>query len=215
MNNYIRKTEKVISMLLQLAKQKLDVENASQFIDTLQMLPISIIDPTAVYFPNICSLVCLIVDRLENTKAVTSDQQHMLKTLEFATIRRQDLQTDDTIQFTKACKDVQEGVDSLSQSSITDKLLIERRKESILGVMTSALRQYKRQWAKQPVELLFRAAASTRVSFEGSQLEALDELTNTMTREQRANTANIGPRTIRTYDSTAHPLRQKNVGVLR
>lgn len=210
-----RKARKAIAMILQLVEQRLDVDNIQLFIEIWDDFPFSRLLPTETnYFPDLCKISKVMWELAENSVCVTREHRFEIQTIFLATLTRRDLNTDDTGQFNKCCKQVQFLIESLKDPALDiprdflDKL-IYRRKETILFCMADAFRLYKRQWAKQPVDLLFRAAASHRLCFEGELLARLDSLTECITIEQRAASANTGPRTIRTFDSTAHPLRQK------
>lgn len=220
-NFLCRKVTKAVSMIRQLTENKMNADNLPLFLEVWDAYPLSTVCPKdTAYFSDMCEISRVASDHAERCSALQKEHRFRIETFRLATVTRQQLHTDDTVQFTKSCRDIQFIVEALfspdtESSEDVNSSLYETRKAVILTCMSDAFKLYKRLWAKQPIDLLFRAAAVKRRCFKDAQLEALDELTQTITIEQRASSANVGPRTIRTYDSTAHPLRQKNIGILR
>ena len=208
-------------MIRQLTETKMTPDNLPLFLEVWGEFPLSTLCPKeTAHFEDICETARLLTERCEGCSDLQRGHRFQVETFHLATVTRQQLHTDDTVQFTKSCRRIQSLVEALCSpaaetSAEIDPSLSRARKAVILVCMSDSFKLYKRQWAKQPVDLLFRAAAVKRLCFQDVQLEALDELTQAITIEQRASSANVGPRTIRTYDSTAHPLRQKNIGLLR
>jgi hypothetical protein len=203
-------------MIRQLADQKIDLSNVHQFLAIFDDFPLSSMLPDATYFTTLCEIVRIINDKTVGADGIEDAIRFKIQTLQLLTSVRKDLATDCTVQFTKTCKQVQSLVDALQQPRDEEQdLLSERRQAGLLACMADAYKLYKRQWARQPVDFLLKAGAIKRLCFRGTQLDTMDNLTTAITLDQRASSSNTGPRTIRTYDSTAHPLRQKNIGILR
>lgn len=73
-------------------------------------------------------------------------------------------------------------------------------------------------WTKQPIESLFLHVTQRRLLIPYEDIrEQLDNLNTDFTQKQRKRLSGNGGavQTIRTYNSTAHPLRTKKVGILR
>lgn len=106
-------------------------------------------------------------------------------------------------------------VDEARGSAPCDRVLRERI-TAVLDCMEVSYRSYNRDWAKERVDKVFAAAARRRLGFPSDLRDRLDDLTTTITMEQRRILSGGGNlKTLRTYDSMAHPLLQKRVGILR
>jgi hypothetical protein len=73
-------------------------------------------------------------------------------------------------------------------------------------------------WTKQPIESLYLHITQRRLHIPFAELrEQLDDLNTQLTQKQRKKLSGNGgvTQTIRTYNSSAHPLRTKKVGILR
>jgi hypothetical protein len=93
------------------------------------------------------------------------------------------------------------------------------RLEALLFCLQLCYQVYLRSgWTKQPIESLYLHITQRRLLIPYEDLrERLDDLNTQFTHKQRKRLSGTGGmiQTIRTYNSTAHPLRTKKVGVLR
>lgn len=93
------------------------------------------------------------------------------------------------------------------------------RLEVILLCLKICYQVYVRsRWSKQPVESLYLTVSQWKLSIPFEDIrEKLDEINTKLIQYQRklisGGVSDI--KTIRTYNSTAHPLKTKKVGVLR
>ena len=95
------------------------------------------------------------------------------------------------------------------------KAAVVKRESAVLVCLDTAFRIYHWTWAKQPCDALYACAAERRLLFTDESRDGLDTLNMAITAAQRKDTSWSGPHTIRTHNSTAHPLLSKNVGLLR
>ena len=93
--------------------------------------------------------------------------------------------------------------------------IFRKRVTAVLECMDIAFKSYFRDWAKQPVDAVFAAASSRRLCLPTDLREDLDQLTTAITKTQRKLLSGFTVRTVRTYDSTSHPLLTKRDGILR
>lgn len=100
-----------------------------------------------------------------------------------------------------------------SPTSEENSDIIERQKV-LISVVEVALRAYHNGWARQPINDVVTAFSERRLLVSDELREALDSYTSFWVLEQRKESW-AGPKTIRTYDSVAHPLTTKRVGLLR
>jgi hypothetical protein len=93
------------------------------------------------------------------------------------------------------------------------------RLEAILFCLQICYQVYLRSgWTKQPIESLYLHITQRRLLLPSDDLrERLDDLSTQFTQKQRKKLSGTGGmiQTIRTYNSTAHPLRTKKIGILR
>jgi hypothetical protein len=80
--------------------------------------------------------------------------------------------------------------------------------------MEVALRAHQHGWAKQPINDVVTAFSERRLLISEDLREALDSYTSFWVLQQRKESW-TGPKTIRSYDSLAHPLTTKRIGLLR
>ena len=95
------------------------------------------------------------------------------------------------------------------------KAAVVKRESAVLVCLDTAFRIYHWTWAKQPCDALYACAAERRLLVTDESRDGLDTLNMAITAAQRKDTSWSGPHTIRTHNSTAHPLLSKNVGLLR
>lgn len=94
--------------------------------------------------------------------------------------------------------------------------LRKARTNATLACMTATLPLYSRSlWAKQPLDKLFAAVAQRRLLLPPDQREQLDDLTTKITTMRRKAVSGKPDQTVRAFNSTAHPLKTKKVGLLR
>ena len=109
-----------------------------------------------------------------------------------------------------------DGLVSVKEEGRISSELRRERIGAVLTCMRVAFKPYRRAaWAKQPVEKLFTEVSRKRLQIDEDQRNELDELTSMLTLMQRKITCGGTQHNIRTYDSTAHPLTTKKVGILR
>jgi hypothetical protein len=93
------------------------------------------------------------------------------------------------------------------------------RLNAILFCLKICYQVYLRSgWTKQPIESLYLHVTQRRLLIPYDDLrEQLDDLNTQFTQKQRKKLSGNGgvTQTIRTYNSSAHPLRTKKVGILR
>lgn len=129
------------------------------------------------------------------------------------------LLTDDSFVFSKACGQVHNKVLSLSgygaDSNGAEYISLLCR--AILSCMRTAFKSFgSRQWAQQPVTQIFYAAAERRLLFPAPDcLDALDTLMSAFTASERKRSSWTGPIVVRTTNSIAHPLRTTKDSVLK
>ncbi len=130
--------------------------------------------------------------------------------------------TDDSFQFAKAAKrvsdrtsDMGEYFDSLkvksgfegdgpSETIEEDDPLWVARKQVLVNAMEAAYELYKFQWAKTPVDTIFRIAAHWRLFFP-PHLRAKIDKWNTTIAARRGATSFTGGKAIASHND--HPLR--------
>lgn len=96
----------------------------------------------------------------------------------------------------------------------------KHRLEVILLCLKVCYQIYSRsRWAKQPVESLYLTVSQWRLQIPYNDYrERLDEINTKLIQLQRKLISGGGGsdvKTIRTYNSTAHPLKTKKIGILR
>ena len=98
------------------------------------------------------------------------------------------------------------------------EVLSRTRIFAVLKCLEISLKNYFHDWAKRPVDTLYALASNNRMHVNDDDLRGqLDDLVTRVTLEQRklaSKGASIS-KTIRTYDSVAHPLLRRNDGILR
>ena len=94
--------------------------------------------------------------------------------------------------------------------------LRRERTAATLVCLAAALPLYTRSlWAKQPLDKLFATVAQRRLQLSPDQREELDDLTTKVTLARRKTVSGKPAQTVRAFNSTAHPLKTKKVGLLR
>lgn len=113
-------------------------------------------------------------------------------------------------------KDNEEDKDEGEEDKEPSAALKRDRTAATLVCLAAALPLYSRTlWAKQPLDKLFAAVAQHRLLLPSDQREQLDELTTAITLTRRKAVSGKPAQTVRAFNSTAHPLKTKKVGLLR
>ncbi|CAN0171262.1 unnamed protein product [Pylaiella littoralis] len=92
------------------------------------------------------------------------------------------------------------------------------RKTAVILIMEETFKSYHLAWARSSIEPAFEAAADWRRLFpEGELRDTLDGFTDAVTKRQRNLGGLMVPpsRSVRAYDSTAHPMLNKRSDVIR
>ena len=140
-----------------------------------------------------------------------------METLHILVVLQNNLVTDDSFEFAKCCSTIDNMITSIpkDKQELTDHLF-NRRLKAIMQCMRTAFKLYStRPWSKQPVDGLYSSAAHCRLHFPIPLRDELDELITSLRNIQRKNASYTGPMNIRTFNSTAHPLRSSKYDVLR
>jgi hypothetical protein len=177
--------------------------------------------------------LCLIEAIMNKQTCFDETEAFQVKSWELCIHTQNLLQTDDSFQFRKAMNVLKTCIENVSSKYLSDsnefssaevdtsadvliaKVHMRYRLQAIIKCMQVAYRCYNRDWAKNPIEMTFLEASNRRLYFDPDLREELDKLTTSLTLERRKNTSWAGPQTIRTFNSVAHPLLQKKVGLLR
>lgn len=143
--------------------------------------------------------------------------------------------TDDSFQFSKACRGISDIIQNsfISFNVTNDKqfllfydedddqnemtqydINIERQKVILLCIEVAG-EHYHLAWARQPIDSLITILSEYKQYFDIDMIEQLNNIVAKMTLTKRKTASYSGPVTIRTYNSTAHPLSSKKAGVLR
>ena len=157
---------------------------------------------------------------LNPTQVFRVDTLHILVTLQNKLI------TDDSFKFARCCSNIKsfiaaipsyaQDLEGLAKSAEQCESMMKRRLKAIINCMKTAFKLYStRPWSKQPVDSLFTSASDVRLHVPLVEREAMDELITILRNTQRKNDSYTGPTTIRTFNSTAHPLRSSKFDVLR
>ena len=224
-----KKTEQALVLLRRLTEEKYDALNADAFNSAFMSFSPSLVDPVRSEFGLLCEIITVMKMRIADDISVSS--KYYVDSWFLETVVRRDISTDDTVQFSKSCRLVQTYAENLQKEhaavhkhedgrTADDNLRIESaafkyRKQSIISCMKEVFRLYKRQWARQQIDSLFRTVSDRRLLFDGEQLEEIDGLFNKHAIEKYGASVNLAPIAVRAYDSTYHPARSKNLGALK
>ena len=227
-----KKFHKAVRLLNQLIESSMEESNGDEFFSHLSNLmkncPEDRDMTNSTYSQAYVDLITLYCAK----KAFITNLAYLyqLQTFNALVCIRASLSTDDSFTYNKACIDlkaliIQTAVCDKSDSAQTqseevDREMIsasniENRENAIFVCLDTAFRLYHWSWAKQPCDTVYACASERRLYFSDDSRESLDVLTMAITAAQRKDTSWSGPQTIRTYNSTAHPLLSKNVGILR
>lgn len=229
---------KAVKLLSQLIDSSMDTSNGNEFFlhlaNLMKNCPVDrdITSPAyAQAYVDLITLYCSKKDRIREPA-----YRYQLESFYILVCLRASLATDDSYTFNRACSELKaiiiqtfEGDKSASSSSYSSSDVqsakspsvsqvsaqVLNRENAIFVCLETAFRLYHWSWAKQPCDALYACAAERRLLFSDDSRESLDTLTMAITAAQRKDTSWSGPQTIRTYNSTAHPLLSKNVGILR
>ena len=242
----------MISLLIDLFKVKISIENSQQFFNILQLLFNSLPLELPKSSPSEESIHLLITQYYDNQSFFTSQQQFEIMSWYIQTVIVKELKrSDDSFQFQKICQFIQtefqnnlferkqntlstdetiedvetkESNDILSSSpNLSDPFdysdnIKRHRLEVILLCLKICYQVYIRsRWAKQPVESLFFTVSQLRLTipYEDIRLRLDDINTKLIQYQRKLISGGNDIKTVRTYNSTAHPLTTKKIGVLR
>jgi hypothetical protein len=185
-------------------------------------------DITIPCFPDLCKIVDIMNGSIET---MDSSLAFRVASWRLSTSTRRGLASDDTLEFAKASKILKNSIEEIhdfkpsAETGLLPATEFSRSKESqkterlaaIVACLSDAFKQHKRDWAKQPLDEVFKAASDRRMLFSDPYQEQLDSLTSQWTAYRRKRAASGGGevRTVRAAESTAHPLRQVQTGILR
>ena len=227
-----KKFHKAIRLMNQLVESSMDESNGDEFFSHLSNLmkncPADRDITSSTYSQAYIDLITLYCAK----KAFIANVAYLyqLQTFNALVCIRASLSTDDSFTYNKACSDlkaliIQTAVCDKSDSAQTqfevDREIVsasnmKNRENAIFVCLDTAFRLYHWSWAKQPCDTVYACASERRLNFSDDSRESLDVLTMAITAAQRKDTTSwSGPQTIRTYNSTAHPLLSKNIGILR
>ena len=217
-----KKFLKAVRLLNQLIESSMDESNGDEFFLHLSNLmkncPEDRDITNSTYSQAYVDLITLYCSRKTNISNLA--YLYQLQTFNALVCIRASLSTDDSFTYNRACSDLKALI---IQTAVTDKDKresravkdIRNRENAIFVCLDAAFRLYHWSWAKQPCDTVYACASERRLNFSDDSRESLDALTMAITAAQRKDTSWSGPQTIRTYNSTAHPLLSKNVGLLR
>lgn len=237
--NNIKKFPKAVHLSIQLIGAKFTSDKSSDLVQFLEKLfsNTSLVNTdqsdNKVIISSIKELMVCVWTKYSIITTVI--HQYSIFTWYLKYFIRYELSTDDSFLFFKTCQSLQSCIEELPKNSLITQegdLVADGREVPtremytfrltvILECLTAAYKNYFRAWAKSTLDALFQVAAHHRLAFPPDLRQSLDELTTAITLAQRKSTALGGnfvggsERTIRTYNSTTHPLLQKKNGILR
>lgn len=242
--NNTKKLPKAITLTVQLVNAKFTTSNDADLYSFLESIfsISSLINTThsdnKIFISSIKDLMSCVWSKVNLFSS--SNHKYHVHTWYLRYFIRYELSTDDSFLFFKTCQPLKSCIESLPKDSHEPMQPVEvegelggedtvlptsdmyrQRLTVILECLTVAYKSYFRAWAKPTLDNLFETAARHRRAFPPDLRESLDELTTSITHAQRKaaalgeDYAGGATRTIRTYNSTAHPLLQKNTGILR
>ena len=240
-----KKFSKALRLMIQLVESSMDETNGDIFFVHLKSLMANCPADRDISSPPYSQGYSDLVTLYYSKKSCLNEQKnfYLLETYYVLVCLSASLATDDSYSFNKACNELKaiitnmhscgssrSGIDvsqnhTSEETSTTGSKGIKmeiisqsaksNRENAILICLEIAFRIYHWTWAKQPCDAVYACAAERRLLFSEEGREGLDLLTTAITTAQRKDNSWSGPQTIRTYNSTAHPLLSKNVGLLR
>ena len=217
-----KKFHKAVRLLKRLIESSMEESNGDEFFSHLSSLmkncPEDRDITNSTYSQAYVDLITLYCAKKTNISNLA--YLYQLQTFNALVCIRASLSTDDSFTYNRACSDLKALI---IQTAMTDKgegesraeKDIRNRENAIFVCLETAFRLYHWSWAKQPCDTVYACASERRLNFSDDSSESLDVLTMAITAAQRKDASWSGPQTIRTYNSTAHPLLSKNVGLLR
>ena len=107
-------------------------------------------------------------------------------------------------------------VESGSETYSPTHSLKRERVHATLECLRTAQPLYSRaQWAKQPLDKLFASVVQRRLLLDADHTALLDSLYTKVALQRRKDVSGKPVQTVRSFNSTAHPLQTKRVGILR
>ena len=240
-----KKFTKALRLMIQLVESSMDETNADVFFAHLKSLMANCPPDRDISSPPYCQGYNDLVTSYYSKKSCLNEQKnlYLLETYYVLVCLSASLATDDSYSFNKACNELKaiitnmqscgssssgydvgqnhtsEEIPTTGSNGIKSEIINQAAKwnkeNAILICLEIAFRIYHWSWAKQPCDAVYACAAERRLHFSEESREGLDTLTTAITTAQRKDNSWSGPQTIRTYNSTAHPLLSKNVGLLR
>ena len=152
----------------------------------------------------------------------SSSQRYRLETFSIYALTRNQLLTDDSYTFNKACA-VVKGVitdpksfnskddatalsdEEVESNNALNELILERQKV-IVSAVEQCSKQYRLSWAQPSVDELIQLASERRLLLREEERDALDAVTQKITLIKRKNTSYTGPQKIVSQNAHAHPL---------
>ena len=168
-----------------------------------------------------------LVETLCNKRTdLNPSQIFRVDTLHILVVLQNGLITDDSFDYARCCTSVTSFITcipsysrNLEEVEIPIKQresLIIHRVNAIINCMRTAFKLYStRPWSKQPVDVMFTSSADVRLHLPLGVRETMDTLITLLRNTQRKNASFTGPMTIRTFNSTAHPLRSSKNDILK
>lgn len=240
-----KKFSKALRLMIQLMESSMDETNGDLFFSHLVSLMVNCPPDRDITSPPYSEGYIDLVKLYYSKRSCLKEKKnsYLVETYYILVCLNASLATDDSYTFNKACNELKAIVTQMSSCSssgscyeetqiqtIEEKCTTEsneidvdmisksakmKRENAILICLETAFRIYHWTWAKQPCDAVYACAAERRLHFSEESRVGLDTLTTAITTAQRKDTSWSGPQTIRTYNSTAHPLLSKNVGLLR
>jgi hypothetical protein len=214
-----KKFLKSCDLLVKLINHKLTQQNAEFFYNCIATLMTSC--PERNVTNEIFSKGYKQIFNALNPKFDAFDEKTRYRLITFSLYAwtRCDMLTDDSFQFAKSCRIVRDSFSELS-NYVEDMDLNDDKVERLrvlIATLETAIESYKWSWAKPPIESLIKLASERRTCFPPSMRDEVDEITSAVTLAMRKNVSlnNVLSRSIRSYNSTAHPLRNKSIEILK
>mmetsp|Transcript_34986 Transcript_34986/g.65313 ORF Transcript_34986/g.65313 Transcript_34986/m.65313 type:complete len:330 (+) Transcript_34986:22-1011(+) len=194
--------------------------------------------PLAVTAPTSLSIASKLIDFFISRKDCFSSQEVFeIQNWYLVYSVRNSLCCDDSFKFSKACQMVSELFDCSSMFPVTvtvdysqegedgtpttddsapTAVLKRDRVTATLQCLRAAQPLYTRAlWAKQPLDKLVAIVVQRRLQLDPDQREQLDDLSTSFALAKRKAVSGKPTQTVRAFNSTAHPLQTKKVGILR
>lgn len=235
-----KKQERAFQLLQNLADSKLSELNSNAFFETLQDYcgkhkePL---DATNMLSVHPCGFEAVVKLYYSRSDMFDLKQKFLVQNWYLRFVVAKDLSCDDSFQFSKACRTVSELFENnimfpktqtidyidpdenADESEGEEKLMLSLKRERVaitVCCLAIAFPMYnRRDWARQPLDSLFRTVSQRRMKIDTEQRNDIDALVTKLTLAHRKNVSGKPVQTVRSYNSTSHPLQTKKVGVMR